>query len=411
MELPGSVVIVGAGLAGATAAASLRERGFAGRIVLFGAQPHQPYELPPLSKGILLGDTDEPDWVREESSYAAQDIDFRPGTMIEEVRLDERVVIDANGAASAFDQLVLATGMRPRTLPVAGSQLAGVHTLRSLDDSLALRARLTPGTRVVIVGGGWIGCEVAAAARRHEAEVTVVEPLPLPLVRVLGRAVAEVFRDLHAAHDVHWKLGVGVQGMAGEDGTVRSVRLDDGTDLPAEVVIEAIGAAPRLELAERAGLTLADRPVGGVAVDAALRTSAPGVYAVGDIAAHAHPRYGRRVRVEHWANAKNQGEHVAGNLLGTDQPYQARPYFFSDQYDLGMEYRGLADPEQDELVVRGDLAAREFIAFWLRDGRVQAAMNVNSWDDGDTLKSLVDNEAAVDATALSSTADLANLVS
>jgi NADPH-dependent 2,4-dienoyl-CoA reductase/sulfur reductase-like enzyme len=411
---PGTIVIVGAGLAGATAAAGLRTRGHSGPVVLFGAQSHRPYELPPLSKGILLGDTDEPDWVRDADFYATNDIDFRPGTTIEDVRPADRVVIDASGATQSFDRLLLATGLRPRTLPVTGGQLAGVHTLRTLDDSLALRSRLTPGTRVVIVGGGWIGCEVAAAARRHGAAVTVVEPLPLPLLRVLGSTVAGVFRDLHEANGVRWKLGVGVQGLAGAgDGgagdTVRSVRLDDGTDLPADLVVVAIGAAPRVELAERIGLALADRPVGGVAVDAALRTSAPDVYAAGDIAAQAHPRYERRVRVEHWANAKDQGEHVAGSLLGADEPYARSPYFFSDQYDLGMEYRGLADPERDELVVRGDLAAREFIAFWLRDGRVQAAMNVNSWDDGDTLQSLVDNQAAVDATALTN-GDLPSLV-
>ncbi|HEX7659958.1 MAG TPA: FAD-dependent oxidoreductase [Pseudonocardiaceae bacterium] len=410
MELPGPVVIVGAGLAGATTAATLRERGFTGDIVLFDAQSHQPYELPPLSKAILLGEKDQPDWVRDAGFYAGHDIDFRPSATIRELRLADHVVVDGAGAEQPFDRLVLATGLRPRTLPVTDAQLKGVHTLRTLDDSLALRARLTPGTRVVVVGGGWIGCEVAAAARTHGSQVTVVEPLRLPLVRALGRPVAEVFHDLHAAHGVHWKLGVGVQGLVGENGVLRSVRLDDGTNLPADVVVEAIGATPRVELAERAGLVLADRPVGGVAVNAALRASQPGVYAVGDIAAHDHPRYGRRVRTEHWANARNQGEHVAGNLLTGDQPYRRSPYFFTDQYDLGMEYRGLADPEQDELVVRGDLAAREFIAFWLRDGRVRAAMNVNSWDDGDALQSLVDNDAPVEASALKGTAKLADLV-
>jgi NADPH-dependent 2,4-dienoyl-CoA reductase/sulfur reductase-like enzyme len=190
---------------------------------------------------------------------------------------------------------------------------------------------------------------------------------------------------------------------------VRAVRLADGDELPADLVLLGVGAAPRLELAQRAGIrTTGDVPGGGVATDAALRTSAPDVVAAGDIAAHDHPRYGHPVRVEHWANAKDQGAHAAGTLLGADQPYRASPFFFSDQYDLGLEYRGLADPDRDELVVRGEPASREFIAFWLRDGHVRAAMNVNSWDHGETLQALVDQQAVVPADRLR-TADLASL--
>ncbi|NUT46714.1 MAG: NAD(P)/FAD-dependent oxidoreductase, partial [Saccharothrix sp.] len=219
------------------------------------------------------------------------------------------------------------------------------------------------------------------------AAVTVVDPVDLPLRRVLGPRMGEVFRELHAGHGVRWRLGVGVDGFTGH-----GVRLAVGGSLTGDVVVVAVGAAPNLTLAREAGLTTAE---GGVAVDAALRTSAPDVFAVGDIAAHDHPRYGRRVRVEHWANAKGQGEHVAGTALGGHEPYTASPYFFTDQYDLGMEYRGLADAERDELVVRGDVDAREFTAFWLRDGRVRAAMNVNQWDDGEELQSLVDAQAEV----------------
>ena len=235
--------------------------------------------------------------------------------------------------------------------------------------------------------------------------------MPLPLYRVLGDTIAGVFRDLHAEEGVTWKLGVGVFGFTGDaDGRVTGVSLDDGSELPSDVTVVAVGAAPRVELAHTAGLELAAATAsGGVAVDAGLRTSAPDVYAVGDIAAHFHPRYGQRVRVEHWANAKDQGAHVAANLVGGSQPYTASPYFFSDQYDLGLEFRGLADPLADELVVRGDLAAREFIAFWLRDDEVRAAMNVNVWDDGDVLSALVDGEQKVERTKLAD-GDLASLV-
>jgi len=315
-------------------------------------------------------------------------------------------VLDSDGSAHHYDRLLLATGSKPRNLPVPGGDHPTLYTLRTLDSAVALRDRLVAGTRVVIVGGGWIGCEVAAAARAHDAVVTVVEPLALPLHRVLGTTIGEVFRDLHTAHGVNWHLGVGVTGFETKDGGIELVRLADGTELVADVVVIAVGAAPDITLAKEAGLTIAQD--GGVAVDVALRTSVPEIFAAGDIASHAHPRYGHPVRVEHWANAKDQGTHVAGGLLGEEQPYTASPYFFSDQYDLGLEYRGLADPEHDQLVVRGDLAAREFIAFWLAEGRVRAALNVNSWDDGDALGALVDNAVEVSAEQLRE-ADLSTL--
>ncbi|TWP52473.1 NAD(P)/FAD-dependent oxidoreductase [Lentzea tibetensis] len=396
MVEPQRIVIVGSGLAGASAAGALRERGYAGKIVMFGHEVHRPYELPALSKDVLLGDKDEPAWVHDPGFYRDNEIDFRPGTPITDLRPGDRTVVDSDGAVHSYDRLLLATGSRPRVLPGARG-----HVLRTWDDSLALRAELTEGKQVVIVGAGWIGCEVAAAARKHGAVVTVVDPVALPLQRVLGDEVGAVFRDLHADHGVHWRLGVGVEGFSD-----RGVVLRGDEELLADVLVLGVGATPRLELAEAAGLAIAD---GGVAVDATLRTSDPDVFAAGDIAAHDHPRYGHRVRVEHWANAKDQGTYVAGPLLGLDEPYQQSPYFFSDQYDLGMEYRGLADPERDELVVRGDLSKREFIAFWLRDGRLQAAMNVNSWDDGTALKALVDSHAAVTPEQLR-TADLAALV-
>jgi 3-phenylpropionate/trans-cinnamate dioxygenase ferredoxin reductase component len=398
MAEPHRIVIIGTGLAGATAAGELRAQGYSGQLVLLGQDTYRPYELPALSKGILLGDATEPDWVHDESFYADKDIDLRLSTTVEQVRLGDREVVEAGGTTHGFDRLLLATGSTPRRLDkLPGADLDGLRTLRTLDDSRSLREELTDGRRVVIVGAGWIGCEVAAAARKHGAEVTVVDPLPLPLHGMLGDTVASVFRDLHAEHDVAWRLGVGVSGFTG-DGTVSGVTLADGSNLTADLVLVAVGVAPRVELARAMGLELAQD--GGVAVDATLRTSAEDVYAVGDIASHDHPRYGGRVRTEHWANAKDQGLHVAGNLLGANEPYRLSPFFFSDQYDLGLEFRGLADPSADELVVRGDLGSREFIAFWLRDGAVAAALNVNQWDDGDALGALVDNGVRVEPAKL-----------
>lgn len=406
MSKPKKIVIVGAGLAGATAAGTLRERGYAGEILLLGTDEHRPYELPPLSKGLLMGNTDEPDWVHDAGYYDEQNIALKSGTTATRIELGARLVLDDAGGEHRFDRLVLATGSRPRSLPVPGGDLPGLRTLRTLDDALTLRSAFKDAERVVIVGAGWIGTEAAAAARKHGAEVTVVDQAASPLLAVLGEEVSGVFKDLHTEHGVNWRLNERLAEFTGGPDRVTSVRLRSGDELPADVVLVAVGVAPRGELAHAAGLELADD--GGVCADAGLRTAAPDVYAIGDIAAHFHPRYGKRVRVEHWANAKWQGAHVAGNLLGENEPYLKSPYFFSDQYDLGCEYRGLADPGRDELVVRGDLAARDFTAFWLRDGRVTAAMNVNQWDDGAALDALVDGRAKVTADQLR-TAELKTL--
>lgn len=394
MAEPQRIVIVGSGLAGASAAGALRDRGYGGKITVFGTERHRPYELPALSKDVLLGKAGEPAWVHEPGFYADNEIDLQLGVSVLELRPGDHTIVDSDGAVRSYDRLLLATGSRPRVLPGAQG-----HVLRTIDDSLALKPVLREGRHVVIVGAGWIGCEVAAAARTHGCRVTVIDPLAEPLVRVLGVEMGRMFRGLHEEHGVEFKLGTGVAGFS-----PAGLRLEDGTELQPDVTVLAVGATPRLELAEAAGLELAD---GGVAVDAALRTSAPDVFAAGDIAAHDHPRYRHRVRVEHWANAKDQGAHVAGSLIGLDEPYLKAPYFFTDQYDLGMEYRGLADPG-DELVVRGDPASRQFIAFWLRDGRLRAAMNVNVWDHGTALQALVDAQATVTPAQLRE-ADLGSL--
>ncbi len=389
MTTPRRIVVIGASLAGGSAAVALREQGYDGEVTLIGEESYRPYERPPLSKALLLGDTDEPDWVGSADFWTKQ-ATLLTGTVATAIDR-QRKIVSAGGEEHPYDKLVIATGSAPRRLEVAGADLDGVVVLRTLDDALALRERFTEEAQVVIVGAGWIGCEAAAAARKHGASVTMLDPLSAPLVRVLGDQVGGAFADLHREHGVDLRLGVGVADFAG-DGSVSEVRLAGGGSLPAQTVVVGVGAVPNIALADLAGL---DLDAGGIAVDAGLRTSDPDIYAVGDVAAQKHPHYTERVRVEHWANAMEQGKHVAANLLGADEPYELRPFFFSDQYDLGCEYRGLADPARDRLVIRGDLAAREFIAFWLRDDYVAAALNVNSWDDGDALTELVESRRPV----------------
>ena len=383
---PSRIVIIGAALAGASAAIALRDQGYQGELTVIGEEGELPYERPPLSKAVLIGERDEPDWVAEEATYEDKGISLKLGTTATRIDRSRKVVV-ASRTEYPYDKLLIATGAGSRRLDLPGADLDGLLTLRTLEESLALRERFTEGARIVIVGGGWIGCEAAAAARQHGANVTMIEPRSQPLLQVCGEQIGATFAALHRDHGVDLRLGIGVTGFAG-DGAVSSVHIKGYASVPADMVLIAVGAAPNIALADVAGLQLAN---GGIAVDATLRSSDRDIYAVGDVAAHDHPKYPHRIRVEHWANAKDQGAHVALNLLGAEEPYLLRPFFFSDQYDLGCEYRGFADPTKDRLVVRGDLKSREFTAFWVRAGAVAAAMNVNQWDDADTLQELVDS--------------------
>jgi 3-phenylpropionate/trans-cinnamate dioxygenase ferredoxin reductase component len=383
---PSRIVIIGASLAGGSAAIALRDQGYQGELTLIGEESQLPYERPPLSKAVLIGNADEPDWVTDAATYADKGITLKLGTTATRIDRGRKVVV-ASRTEYPYDKLLITTGSSPRVLDVPGADLDGLLTLRTLEESLALRERFTDGARVVIVGAGWIGCEAASAARQRGARVTMIEPRSEPLLHVVGEQVGATFAALHRDHGVDLRLGIGVTGFAG-DGEVSSVHIKGHASVPADTVLIGVGAAPNIALADVAGLKLAD---GGIAVDATLRTSDPDIYAAGDVAAQDHPKYRRRVRVEHWANAKEQGGHVAANLLGAEAPYLLRPFFFSDQYDLGCEYRGFADPAKDRLVVRGDLKSREFTAFWLHESAVAAAMNVNQWDDTDALQELVDS--------------------
>ncbi|MBV2358020.1 FAD-dependent oxidoreductase [Streptomyces sp. J2-1] len=401
-------VVVGGGLAGAKAAETLRAEGFTGRVILISDERDHPYERPPLSKGYLLGKEERDSvFVHEPSWYARNDVELHLGQTVDRIdRAAKTVRFGEDGTVVHYDKLLLVTGAEPRRLDVPGTDLAGVHHLRRLAHAERLKGVLAALGRdnghLVIAGAGWIGLEVAAAAREYGAEVTVIDPSPTPLHHVLGPELGNVFAELHRAHGVRFHFGVTLTEIVGQDGMVLAARTDDGEEHPAHDVLAAIGAAPRTGLAEAAGLELAAREDGGgIAVDERLRTSDPDIFAAGDVAAFPAPLFGARMRVEHWANALNGGPAAARAMLGQDVVYDRVPYFFSDQYDLGMEYSGWAPPgSYDEVVIRGDAGKREFIAFWLREGRVLAGMNVNVWDVTDAVQKLIRSRARVDTEAL-----------
>jgi 3-phenylpropionate/trans-cinnamate dioxygenase ferredoxin reductase subunit len=391
-------VVVGAGLAGAKGVEALREHGFDGQIVLLGAEEHRPYERPPLSKDYLMGKADrEKAFVHPQGWYAEHDIDFRPRMEVTAIDRSAHEVVISGGDRLVYDKLLLATGSSPRRLPVPGADHAAVAYLRSIDDSERIKAVLQREARIAIIGGGWIGLEVAAAARAAGAQVTLLEGAALPLLRVLGPEVATVFADLHRAHGVDLRTEISVTAIETDDDGAAVVRLGDGDGIAADLVVVGVGIAPNTALAEEAGLKVDN----GVVVDEHLRSSDPDIFAAGDVANAYHPVLRRHLRVEHWANALNQPDVAARGMLGEDASYDRMPYFFTDQYDLGMEYFGFADPDDvDEVVLRGDVAGLAFSAFWLRSGDVLAGLHVNQWDDADAVKKLARAQQAVDAPRL-----------
>ncbi|MEV5044386.1 FAD-dependent oxidoreductase [Streptomyces griseoincarnatus] len=401
-------VIVGGGLAGAKAAETLRAEGFSGRVILICDERDHPYERPPLSKGYLLGSAERDSvFVHEPAWYARHDVELHLGATVAAIDRAARTVrFGEDGTTVRYDKLLLATGAEPRRLDIPGTDLVGVHHLRRLAHSERLKGVLTSLGRdnghLVIAGAGWIGLEIAAAARHYGAEVTVVHRGPAPLHSVLGPELGQIFAELHREHGVRFHFGASLTEITGQDGMVLAARTDDGEEHPAHAVLAAIGAAPRTALAEAAGLELADPASGGgVLVDERLRTSDPDVYAAGDVASFPHALFSTRLRVEHWANALNGGPAAARAMLGRDEIYDRVPYFFTDQYDLGMEYSGWAPPgSYDQVVIRGDAGKREFIAFWVREGRVLAGMNVNVWDVTDPIQALIRSREAVDTEAL-----------
>jgi 3-phenylpropionate/trans-cinnamate dioxygenase ferredoxin reductase subunit len=389
------LVIVGASLAGAKAAEGARDGGWAGAIRLAGAEWHLPYERPPLSKGVMQG-SEQPSVARvhDDGFYAGHEIEILLGAAATGIDLADSTVTLARGRRLRFDKLVLATGSTVRRIPVPGAELDGVCYLRSLDDALGLRDLLQPGRRLAVVGASWIGTEVAASARQRGTEVVMVDPLSQPLERVLGPEVGRYFARLHTDHGVKLRFGTGVEAFAG-DGRVEAVRLTDGSAVDADAVVVGIGVNPNVDLARSAGLAVDQ----GVLVDAHLTTSHPDVFAAGDIAEHHHPVLGARVRVEHWANALNQGLTAGANAAGAGQVYDGIPYFFSDQYDMGMEYSGWATG-YDRVVFRGDPEDGAFVAFYLSGERVVGGVNVNVWDVNAQVQALVRSAGPADIDAI-----------
>jgi 3-phenylpropionate/trans-cinnamate dioxygenase ferredoxin reductase subunit len=389
-------IIVGAGLAGAKAAEALRQEGFEGRLVLIGEEPDRPYERPPLSKDYLRGETCDKPYVHPESFYEDQGIELMMSTRVTEIDTNSKRLLMDNERSIGYDRLLIATGATPRHLDVPGSDLAGIHYLRTVVDSEQIGERLEPGSRLVMVGAGWIGSEIAASARQQGCQVTMLEMGTLPLENVLGTEMARIFLQLHRDHGVEFLAETVVERFEG-DGAVERVVMSNGAIVNSDFVVVGIGVTPRIDPFEAGGLTVDN----GIMVDEHLQTSAEDVFAAGDVANAFNPLFGDHLRVEHWANASDQGLIAAKSMLGRPAAYKTIPYFFSDQYDTGIEYSGYAT-DWDEVVFRGDRTNREFLAFWLKDRRVVAGLNMNIWDVHDEIRELIRSRLTV------SPADLAD---
>jgi 3-phenylpropionate/trans-cinnamate dioxygenase ferredoxin reductase component len=396
-----AIVIVGGGLGGAKAAEALREKGFDGKVVLLADEQYLPYERPPLSKEFLAGKKSLEDFTVHDSEwYRDNKIDMRVDTEVLSVDPKAHTVALSDGTDLGYDKLLLATGSRSRWLSIPGSESTGVHYLRRYNDASNLNTALQEGSSLAVVGAGWIGLEVAANARERNIDVTIVETAKAPLIGAVGEEVGNVFAKLHRDHGVDLRLETEVKEITTTDGKSTGLLLGDGSTVTADRVLVAVGAQPNIELAGEAGLSTGD---GGVLVNASLRTSNPDIYAVGDIAAAEHPLFDERIRTEHWATALNQPAVAVAGMLGEEAEYKELPYFFTDQYDLGMEYVGHTS-SHDRVVFRGDVDKREFVAFWLdADNHVVAGMNVNVWDVLDDIKNLIQSKSKVNLNALVNT--------
>ena len=370
---PSTIAIVGAGLCGATAAFTLRDEGFEGRIVLVGDEEELPYERPPLSKRYLSGEQPfEKALVRPAAMYEDLGIELVLGTPATGIDVRERAVELRDGRRVAADRILIATGGRNRRPPIPGLELEGVYGLRTRADADAIREEARGGERVVVIGLGFIGAEVAATLRSLGLEVTAIEAFAAPLERVLGRQVGDTIASLHREHGVEVVLGDAVARLEGERGRVRRVVTASGAVFPCDFVVVGLGIQPNVEIAEGAGIELGD----GILVDERCRTSVEGVYAAGDVGCHWHPLLGERIRVEHWLNAIDQGAAAARAMLGRGEPYAPVHWFWSDQYDANLQYAG-HHREWDELVVRGSLEERRFVAYYLSGGVPLAAAALN----------------------------------
>ncbi|MEW2572644.1 FAD-dependent oxidoreductase [Streptomyces sp. NPDC047070] len=399
MSRENTFVIVGGGLAAGKTAEELRRAGHQGPVLVIGDESERPYIRPPLSKGYLLGKEERDSiHVHPEGWYRDNGVDLLLGTTVTSVDVRSKEVALSDGQRVRYAKLLLATGSSPRRLSVPGADFGNVLYLRRVGDSERLKAAFTPGARIVVIGGGWIGLETAAAARMAGAHVTVLEHSELPLLKVLGREAAEVFAALHRDHGVELYPRAVIERITGSGSLADGVLLADGRQLPADAVVVGVGITPNVGLAEAAGLEVNN----GIVTDARLRTSDPDVFAAGDVANAFHPRLGRHLRVEHWANALHQPRTAALSMLGKNAVHDRLPYFYTDQYDLGMEYTGYTEPGgYDRVVFRGEPDERRFIAFWMSGSRVLAGMSVNVWDVIDDIRSLIESEVVTEDGVLS----------
>ncbi|MDO8307199.1 MAG: FAD-dependent oxidoreductase [Actinomycetota bacterium] len=398
MTATSDFLIIGGGLAGARAAEALRREGFDGGITLVGEEPLRPYLRPPLSKDYLQGKAEQESlFVHPAVWYRDHDVDLVLGTAATSLDRTHHNVVLADGSRRPFDRLLLCTGSTPKSLTIPGADLDGVHYLRRMEDSERIKEAFAGSPRVVVIGGGWIGLETAAAARAAGLQVTILETAALPLVGVLGPHVAQVFAELHRSNGVDLRCNVEVERLTGDAGRVTDVTLGDGSIIPADLVIVGVGITPNVALADEAGIDVDN----GIVVDEHLQSSDPEVFAAGDVANAFNRRLDRHVRVEHWANAEHQPAIAAMSMMDRTATYDRLPFFYSDQYDLGLEYTGYAEAgDYDRVVFRGDVESREFIAFWLAGHRVLAGMNVNTWDVSKQIEAIITSGLAVDANRL-----------
>ncbi len=365
-------VIVGASLAGGRAAETLRQEGFDGRIILIGAEPERPYERPPLSKEVMRGEApDDKVYLRPPEFYAEQDIELRLGAPAERLDPRERSIVLSSNEYLRYDRLLITTGAKVRRLDVPGGDLPGVYYLRTIADTRAIRDAARSASRAVVIGAGFIGAEVAASFRVMGLDVAVLEVLPVPLQRVLGEDVGRLYAQIHREHGVDLRLGEGIAEFRGA-GRVEEVVTSSGRRIACDLAVVGVGVQPEVDWLHGSGVEVQN----GVVVDELCATNLPGVYAAGDVANWWHPLLGERLRVEHWENAQNQGIAAAKSMLGKGEPYAPVPYFWSDQYDLTLQYVGHATG-QDEVIFRGPRDPHHLLAFYLRDGRLRAAIGVN----------------------------------
>jgi 3-phenylpropionate/trans-cinnamate dioxygenase ferredoxin reductase component len=388
-------VIIGAGQAGGWAAKTLRDQGFEGRVIIVGDEDFAPHERPPLSKEVLLGDAEKESCLLwPPGTLEEENIEMRLGVSVKSIDADNHTMSLDNGETLAWNKLLIATGGRARSLDVEGIGLDGVYTLRTIEDAEGIRARLTAGANVLVIGAGWIGLEVAAAARKRDASATVVEVADRVCARALTEDMSQWVHALHERHGVDIRLTTAFSHFAG-DGSIQKAVLGDGSEIDCDIAVIGIGLIPNTELAESAGLDIDN----GIVVDENGQTSHPDIFAAGDVTNHPNALLGRRVRLESWENAQNQAINSAKAMLGIKEPYSEIPWFWSDQYDANIQMMGLPE-EWDQTVTRGDRDAGEFIEFYLKDGEMQGAAAINNPRDLRFTRRMITSGKKFDADAL-----------